>query len=44
MTNPETIIAEIEKLCRKFSRTNDPAKKAEINAEIEHLSWLLEEV
>lgn len=40
----ETIVAEIENLCRKFARTSDPVKKAELNAEIENLAWMLEEV
>ena len=40
----ELIVAEIEELCRKFARTSDPVKKAELNAEIENLAWMLEEV
>lgn len=39
----EMIVAEIEKLCRKFGSTSDPVRKAEINCEIENLSWMLEE-
>lgn len=39
----EMIVAEIEKLCRKFGRTSDPVRKAELNAEIENLAWILEE-
>jgi len=40
----EMIVEEIEKLCRKFVKTSDPVKKAELNAEIENLAWMLEEV
>lgn len=40
----EMIVEELEKLCRKFGKTTDPVKKAEINAEIENLAWMLEEV
>ena len=40
----ELIVAEIEELCRKFARTSDPVKQAEINCEIENLAWMLEEV
>ena len=39
----EEIVAEIEKLCAKFGKTSDPVKCAEINCEIERLSWMLEE-
>ena len=39
----ETIVAEIEKLCKQFGKTSDPVKQAEINCEIENLSWMLEE-
>ena len=39
----EMIVEEIEKLCRKFGRTSDPVKQAEINCEIENLAWMLEE-
>lgn len=39
----ENIVKEIEKLCRKLSRTNDPVKQAELNCEIENLYWILEE-
>ena len=40
----EMIVEEIENLCRKFGKTSDPVKKAELNAEIENLAWMLEEV
>lgn len=40
----ELIVEELENLCRKFARTTDPVKQAEINCEIENLSWMLEEV
>ena len=39
----EEIVMEIENLCRKFGKTSDPVRKAEINCEIENLSWMLEE-
>ena len=39
----EMIVTEIERLCRKFGRTSDPIKMAELNAEIENLAWILEE-
>lgn len=39
----EAIIAELENLCRKWGRTSDPVKLAEINTEIERLSWMIEE-
>lgn len=39
----EMIVTEIEKLCRKFGKTTDPVKQAELNAEIENLAWILEE-
>lgn len=39
----EIIVAEIEELCRKFGKTTDPVKRAELNAEIENLAWILEE-
>ena len=39
----EIIVEEIERLCRKFGRTSDPVKQAEINCEIENLAWMLEE-
>lgn len=40
----EEIVEKIEELCKRFGRTNDPVKKAEINCEIENLAWMLEEV
>ena len=39
----EEIVAEIERLCRKFGKTSDPVKQAELNCEIENLAWILEE-
>lgn len=39
----EMIVAEIENLCRKFGKTSDPVKQAELNCEIEYLSCMLEE-
>lgn len=39
----EEIVVEIERLCRKWSRTSDPVKQAELNCEIENLAWMLEE-
>ena len=42
MNNFEELCAEIRKLERKLRRTTDPARIAEINAEIENLYWELE--
>lgn len=42
MSNFDELCAEIQKLERKLRRTVDPARRAEINAEIENLYWELE--
>lgn len=42
MANYDEIITEIQRLERKLRRTVDPARRAEINCEIENLYWELE--
>ena len=42
MSNFDELCAEIRRLERKLRMTDDPIRKAEINAEIENLYWELE--